>query len=35
MQAGWDGVTVDQVLAATEADLIVPERVNSMDVSGG
>jgi acetate CoA/acetoacetate CoA-transferase beta subunit len=30
-----DGVTVDQVLAATEAELIVPERVNSMDVSGG
>src|SRR3954466_4429727 len=30
-----DGVTVDQVLAATEAELIVPERVNFMDVSGG
>src|SRR5215217_6005910 len=30
-----DGVTVDEVLAATEAELIVPERVNSMDVSGG
>src|SRR5215212_11436750 len=30
-----DGVSVDEVLAATEAELIVPERVNSMDVSGG
>jgi acetate CoA/acetoacetate CoA-transferase beta subunit len=30
-----DGVSVDEVLAATDADLIVPERVNSMDVSGG
>jgi acetate CoA/acetoacetate CoA-transferase beta subunit len=27
-----DGVTVDQVLAATEADLIVPEQVPSMAV---
>src|SRR4051794_20023564 len=27
-----DGVTVDQVLAATEADLIVPEQVPSMTV---
>src|SRR3982750_748572 len=30
-----DGVTVDQVLAATEAELIVPERVSFMDVAGG
>src|SRR5215212_6268125 len=30
-----DGVSVDEVLAATDAELIVPEQVNSMDVSGG
>ena len=27
-----DGITVDEVLAATEADLIVPEQVPSMAV---
>jgi acetate CoA/acetoacetate CoA-transferase beta subunit len=30
-----DGVTVDQVLAATEADLIVPEQMNSMAIQTG
>jgi acyl CoA:acetate/3-ketoacid CoA transferase beta subunit len=30
-----DWVTVHEVLAATEADLSAPERVNAIGVSGG